>query len=482
MSTTDNIYIRNKNDEFLSGIQKVVDIVESSYGPAGANVIVEDLLYPKHIVTNDGKSMVDKIKLASLIENIGANFIKEAGDKADKDSGDGRKTTMILINSILQNANTAKGTPMEIKRSLEECLPLIISNLDAQTKEIFTSEVAPIASVAAEDPKIGQILQEIYEKIGKEGIIELDISNTFETHYEIKEGVRLRNAGYISPYMANSGKDAIYKKPKILITKQKISTLNDIDPLFKVLSDDDIHELVIYCDDIDINVLNALAFTHKSSIFKTLIIKAPTLWKDWFFEDFAKITGATIIDPVAGLTLKDAKPEHLGTCAKLITNKEETLVIGIKDVSDHIADLLAENTDESKLRASWLQTKAAILRLAANSESELSYITKKARDGRNAASLALKGGVVKGAGRALMDCVSVLPKTIGGEILFKALLKPYDVILKSGAEIADDVLDPALVVKNAITNAISIAGIAVTVKTIITLPEQSKESKHDQAF
>lgn len=489
MTNTDNIYKREPSvyaDRFLSGMRKGMELIEHSYGPAGSTVIVQSDLYPYHRVTNDGKEMLESVKLVDPIENVGLNFIKEAGDKADKDSGDGRKTTMILTESILQAASKRKERPLEIKKSLDECLPIILKHLDENTKEILPGEVGAIATIASENPQIGEILQEIYQKIGKEGIVELDVSNTFETTYEVKEGFRIRNAGFIAPYMANEGKSATYKKPKILITKQKIATLNDLNPLFELLELKDLHEIVIYCDEIDPNVLNALAFTHKRSIFKTLVIKSPILWKDWFYEDFAKITGATVVEPANGLTLATTKFEHLGSCEKITSTKEETTVIGTKDVSSYIANLLADNTEESKLRASWLQTKAAILKLGASSESELSYISKKARDGRNAAAQALRGGVVLGAGLSLMNARDLLPNTIGGEILKDALSKPTEAILRNmgipSFTESSSVEDPALVVKNAITNAISISGTALTAKYVITLPAKEEVTKKHEDF
>lgn len=484
----DNIF-REKKDikRLLIGIDKATTVIGMSYGPSGSNVLLGEDLYPFHSVTNDGKSIVDKIKLEDPIEQMGVDIMKELGDKAEKDSGDGRKTTMILANAIIRESQGLVDNPMDVKRSLDECLPVIIKSIDDQKKEITPDEVGAVATIAAENETIGKLLQEVYQKIGKEGIIELDVSNTFETIYEIKEGVRIRNAGFISPYMATEENKAIYKKPKILITKTKISTLQDINPLFQKLSESGTSEVVIYCDEIAPEVLNALAFTHSKGIFKTLIIKAPTLWKDWFYEDFALITGATIVEASSGVSYQNVGLEHLGTCEKIITTKEETTVIGIKDVSAHIKKLEEEGTNESKLRASWLNTKAAVLKLGSNSESELSYISKKARDGRNAASLALKDGVVQGGGISLVKAAVFLPETIGGSILKEALRYPTRIIIHNttgeapyvndSVDIEEHIMDPAIVVKNAITNAISVAGTILTAKAIVILPKVEHDDK-----
>lgn len=509
---SDNIYyiknakpsfFKKEQDKFLAGIEKTCEVISCAYGAAGGNSIVENALYPYHEVTNDGKIMMDAVQLSDRFERIGSNFMKEAADKADKDSGDGRKTTTLLTRAIIREAKKETELPMVIKRSLQECLPIILDSIDSEKKSITPDEVKSVAYIASENEKIASLLQEIYQKIGKDGIVELDNSNTFESFYEIKEGIRFRNAGFLSPYMANDKDRAVYKKPDILVTKQKIGTINDLNPLFSKLTANGINECVIYCDSIDPSVIDALAFTHSKGIFKTLIIKAPTLWKDWFFEDFAKATGATLIDPSAGVTLKDVEIKHLGSCEKLITSKEDTTLIGFKDISEHVKKLEEENTQESKLRASWLNGNAAILKLGANSESELSLLSKKAKDGRNASFLALKDGVVVGGGISLINAIDKLPNTVGGRILKKALLVPTEQIVKNFGIDADvnvradfggvhgfdalngrivnmwdaKIIDPAIVVKNAVSNAISIASSALTARTVIALnPKPNEDS------
>lgn len=477
----DNIQ-SNTVDKLITGINKVCDIIRPTFGPQGSNVVVENVLYPYHTIVNDGKIIVDAIKLVDPIENIGANILREVSDKAENESGDGRKTTMILAQAILnEGTKNKRDSYIDLKKSLDECLPIIYKAIDEQTEQITIDKVGQIATIASESKEIGNIIQDIYTQIGKDGIIELDNSNTFETTYEIKEGVRLRNASFISPYMQTEQGKAVYKKPHILITRQKIATLNDIDPIFQQLANKGVHEIVILCDEIDVTVLSALALTHMKGVFKTLIIQAPKLFKDWIYEDFAKITGATIVEPASGVTLKTVQLSHLGTCDKLISTKDETTVMGIKDITDHIKDLEEQSKTEPQLktRISWLNTKAAILKLGANSESELSYISKKTKDGRSAAFLALQGGVVSGAGTSFIKAAESLPNTTGGEILKKALNAPFGQIVDNGF-VADldnefgvpsEIKDPTIVVKNAIKNAISVAGTVLTANAIITLKD-----------
>lgn len=489
-------------EKLVSGIAKTTAVIKGTYGAAGGNVIVEELGYPYYRITNDGKLSVEKIKLIDPVENIGANIIKEAGDKADRDSGDGRKTTMLLTEAIFTESRKWNALPMDISKSLKDCIPIIFKSIDAQKKEITVDDVKSVATISSENEEIGAMLQEIYQKIGKDGIVEIDHSNLPETFYEIIEGVRLRNAVPFGDYSNTESGKAVYKNPKILISKEKITDTNQIEPIFLALKSEGINELVIYCEDIDIPIASQLAYTHMTGKFKTLIIKSPTLWKDWLFEDFAKITGATPIDPKEGKTFKNVLLSDLGTCEKIIATKEETRVLGIKDISSHVKHLLDKNNDEGRLRASWLQTKVAVLKVGANSESELSYISKKAKDACNASYLALKDGIVAGGGVTLLNISRNLPDTVGGNILKMALTIPFSQIYHNSTQqyfyeteheqsvfgrednIGYDakcgknvnmfevgIVDPALVIKNAVKNAVSIASTILTATSVILIPK-----------
>lgn len=486
----DNIYSEKKAiTNLISGVRKGFDSIKPSYGSAGSNVIIEEQLYPYHRATNDGKDILDAIKLVDPVEMIGLNAQKEVADKSDKESGDGRKTAAIMFGAILFEGQKAKEHPMEIKRSLDECLPLITESIDAQTTQITPDEVGKIAAIASENPELGAMFQEIYQQIGKDGIIELDNSGLPHSFYDIIEGVRLRRCGFQYPYMANVDKEreAVYRFPKILITKQKLSNMQDLSRIMRGLYEKGTNELVIFCDEIDTTVSQALSYKHfgvqpdgKPDVpFKTLVIKAPTLWKDWLFEDFAKITGATIINPAEGTSLKNFNLAWLGTCDKLIATKDETIVLGTQDITAHLQVLADLGTDEAKIRASRLQTKTAILKLGANSETELAYLKKKALDARNASFLALNGGVVVGGGFALLNAAKSLPNTVGGKILKEALKYPSDIIQENMGEtyteaqlLKQGVLDPSIVVKNSITNALSVAATRLTARLVIIKPKQ----------
>lgn len=491
-------------EKLIRGVDAVADAVKLTLGAAGANAVLEADLMPGHMITNDGVSIAQLVKLEDPVENIGANLIKEVASRSDNEGGDGTTTTTVLLQSILHEGLEVEASPMDIKRSLDECLPLIHASLDKQKKDITPDEVGQVATVSGENEELGATLQEIYQQIGKDGIVELDNSNLPETFYEITEGVRLLNAGFFGSYSLTEPGKAVFKKPLILISKEKISSVEDIEPLLAGLQSQGRNELVIFADDIDMGVASKLAYTHVTGGFKTLLIKAPTLWKDLITEDFARVTGATVVNAANGITFKTLRMEHLGTCDKLITSKDETRVIGIKDISEHIAALEAVKkttgpaSEEAKLRLTWLQTKVAVLKLGAHTESELSYKRLKAEDARNAAYLALQDGVVAGGGVALLEASLDLPDTIGGRILSVALKAPLkQIVLNAGEdpkaltllvgegfnaktrEVVNmwdaGILDPAKVVKNAVKNAISVAGTVLTASVVITLPKQEAQ-------
>lgn len=438
-----NLYTGTEaREKLIRGVDAVADAVKLTLGAAGSNAILQAEVQPFHRITNDGVSIAQSIILADPVENMGANIIKEIASRSDKESGDGTTTATVLAQAILHEGLKSTASPMEIKRSLDECLPLILNGIDDQKKEISVEEVGQVAAISGESEELGTLIQEIYQEIGKEGIIELDNSNLPTTHYELTEGVRLRFAGYLGAYSCTEQGKAVYKNPKILISKEKITSVDQLVDIFKMADKADIHEMVIYCDEIDMAVASRLALTHLQGGFKTLIIQAPTLWKDWLYEDFALLTGATVIDFSNGKTFKNFRMEDFGTCDKIISTKDETRVLGTKDVSEHIAQLEEKGKldDQQKVRASWLQTKVAIIKLGANSDSELSYKRLKTIDAISASKLALEDGIVAGGGVALCNLVDKMPDTVGGRILREALKSPMKQIITNAGCNAEEIM------------------------------------------
>lgn len=486
------------------GIRKATSIVEKTMGPKGSNVMLESKLYPFHVITNDGASIIKEIKLEDPIEQLGLSHLQEAADRSNNNSGDGSTTTAVLLNAILEEGIKSGASSMDIKYSLDECLPIIEKSIYDQTKQITVEDIPAVARIAGEDEELAQTLGAIYEQIGPAGIIHLEGSDTQNTDVRYIRGVRFVDTGYLSSYMATDGKKAQYEKPAILVTKNKINHVAEIDPILQAIIAKGVKTLVIFTDNMESDVarvLIELQRTDKRRI-NILIIKAPTLWKTYVFEDFAKVTGATIIEDASGTSLGTKfNLAWLGTCDTLIVDKEETTVIGIQDISEHLRDLEADGSPDAKLRLSWLTTKTAILKLGAKSETELSYRRLKAEDAIHSSRLALKHGIVPGGGVCLRNCIQYLPSTIGGSILREALLMPYYRIWQNagspengqrvlrGATGIDaktgevvnmfdaGIIDSSAIVLGAVRNALGIASTLLTTSSVITLPPAPPEPK-----
>lgn len=504
---SDNIH-ENALPKLAAGISKATAIVAQTMGPKGRNVDIQSKLYPYHQITNDGATILKSIELADPIESIGLSYLKEAADRSNNNSGDGSTTTTVLLNAILEEGMKTGNSTLEIKESLDECLPLIEQSIHEQTRQITVDDIPAVARIAGEDEELATTLGEIYKTIGKDGIIHLEGSGTYNTSFYLIEGVRFVDTGYLSPYMVydeqaekegRKATKAIYHKPKVLVTKNKISNIKDIDPLLQVLIAQGEKNLVIFTDDMDSNVARALIELQKEPkrSINILIIKAPILWKGYVFEDFAACTGATIIEDATGTSLGTKfRLEWLGTCETLICEKEETTLIGIQDISFHVKQLEEEGSNDSKLRLSWLTTKTAILKLGAKSETELSYRRLKAEDAIFSSKLALKYGIVPGGGVTLANATIDMPDTLGGNILRVALFHPMLQVIKNAGihdldireirgyigvnaktgELVDmfeaGIVDAASIVLGAVRNSLGIASTLLTTSSVITLPPE----------
>lgn len=504
----DNLYTGAEAQKKLQvGIEKVANAVGITMGTGGSNAILEAIENPGHIMTNDGYSIANAIKLSDPIEEMGKKILLESINRANKASGDGSSTTCVLTKSIIEAGQEAKEkhSPMDIKRSIDDYVSLIEKELESQSKVIEPKEVGKVATISAEDEEIGNRIQEIYEKIGKSGLIYWDISKTTEDSYTIGTGITVEGAKLVSPYMADiaesgqSMSQASVKNANILITKQKLSNAAEFNAIAESLHNDDIHDLVVFCDDFDPLILPALVQTRIKQSFRFVLIKMPVLWRDWWYEDIAKATGATVIDPANGLRLKDAKREHLGVVDQLIASQEDTYLDGIKDVSNYVKSLEELDDDDSKLRASRLNTKTARYFVGAQSDSALSYRRLKVEDAISAAYQALNGGIVAGGGVALRNVANSLPSdSIGGQILKKSLVSiEKQIASNSGYEIytgneqncglnsktgeyvdmlEKGIVDPKNVVLNACKNAISVASTVLTAPTIVSLPREEHDT------
>lgn len=482
--------IHNATEGMMTGVKLATDLIKPTYGGNGKNVIVESTRYPYHMIVNDAQSIVQSIKIKyDPAQKIGLDFVKELCDKADKVSGDARKTTILLLNAILEEGYKSPLNKLQLKRDLDALIPFIESEIDKQTKQITVDEVYGVAKTASESEETGKLMQEIYQQIGKNGIISIEGSGTYETTYKITNGVRFEMTGMLSPEMVHDEealKDkqketkAVYENPWILVTKKKITTDDDINPLLIDMRNEGRKDLVIFTNDMDSGVASMLVNLHKSKQFNILIIKAPVLFQNYVFEDFAKCVGATIIEDATGLGLGNKIPmSALGTCGRIEVDQEDCVLTGIQDITEHCKELQAKGDDDSNLRLSWLATKSAMLKLGSNSQTDLSYKRLKANDANRSTYLALQYGIVRGGGLCLAQISDVLPATPAGLILANALIAPADQAkMNYGLEIdpymeliTEDIVDASMVIKRAVRNAVGIASTILTSDSIVYIPE-----------
>ncbi len=525
-SKEDNVVIGSTATKaLLSGIKTATDAIRLSYGAKGVNAIIEHEFYPFHMIANDCETILQSIQVTGQYEKVGLDLLKELSSKAHKDSGDGRKTTCIIGEEIIRRGYSSNQLGVDLKNQLDALIPIIEKKIDDQKKTITPEEVSKVAAIAGESIELGEILGDIYKKIGKDGIIIPEGSSTYSTTYTFIEGVRFADTGYLSPFMVHDElavkegrkeSKAIYENPLILVTKRKITHIDDINPLLAAMQKLGKKDLVIFTDDMDSGVASLLVKAHKEHIVNILIIKAPVLWKNYVFEDFAKVTGSTIVEDASGITYKNLQLTHLGSCSKITVDKEETIIVGGANIADHLDDLKSRGGDDSKLRLSWLTTKTCILCLGANNESELSYKRLKCYDAINASRLALRDGIVAGGGITLYAVSKTMPETPAGQIIGHALREPYHQILRNagvdkegitkeppvfdgvmyGYDCRDStghvpiyrdlmkagIVDAAAVVKNAVRNAISLASTVLTGRILVVLPQKTPDQIAHEAL
>lgn len=492
----------------VSGIKKAAQAVGATMGSRGSNAIIQAIENPGFLTTNDGFTILQAIKFADPLEQMGKEILQEAVSRANKQSGDGSSTTTVLTAAIIEEGMKSGYSAIEIKRSLEEELPEVEKAIRAQSVDITVDNVSQVATISAEDEAIGDRIQEIYQKIGKEGLVYWDISKTTEDSYSIGTGITVHDAGFLSPYMCDatetgqSTNQIRLKNPKILITKQKIASAVDFERIGGLLHGKGVTDLVVFADEIEPLVVPDLIKTRMMRGFRIVIVKMPVLWKDQWFEDLILATGAKLIDPAA-YPMKEVKLEDLGTVEDIIITKTDTYLDGVNDMSEHTEALKAQGDDDNANRAARLNTKTARYYVGAPSESALSYRRLKVEDAISAAYQALNGGIVPGAG-VTMAYAYTPSDTIGGQILGESLKAPmrqiltnanipeykgwwwfrksttilgygYDTRTRERVNLIDaGIVNPTNVEINAVRQAVSVAATALSAPTIVTFPSDDK--------
>ncbi len=513
-----------------AGVDKLADTVKVTLGPKGRHVVL-DKGFGAPEICDDGVTIAKEIELKDKIENLGAEIIKEVASKTNDVAGDGTTTAVVLAQAIIAEGlkNVAAGAdPIALGRSMEKGVKVVINNLRKMAKSISKKEeIAQVATIAALDPEIGNLIAEVVSEVGKEGVITVEESKRTGLEKEVVKGLQF-DRGYISPYMITNAErmEAILEEPYILVTDKKISALNEILPLLEKVVQTGKKELVIIAEEVEGDALATLVVNKLRGIFNVLAIKAPGFGdkKKEMLQDIAAVTGAQLISEDLGLKLEKIELKQLGRARKVIAEKEKTTVIEGKgkkeDIEARIKQIKSEikatesDFDKEKLqeRLAKLAGGVAVIKVGAATEIEQKAKQRKTEDALNATRAAIEEGILPGGGVALLRCIPYLEKmtTEEGEektginILKLALERPVRQIAEDsgleGAVVVEElkkhqgnygfnaqtlkyedlilagVVDPTKVVRTALENAASAASMFLTTEAVVAeAPEEKKE-------
>ena len=502
------------------GMNILADAVRVTLGPKGRNVVLEKK-WGAPTITNDGVSIAKEIELEDPYEKIGAELVKEVAKKTDDVAGDGTTTATVLAQAMVREGlrNVAAGAnPMALKRGIEAAVAAVSASLLSQAKEIETKEqIAATASISAADPQIGELIAEAMDKVGKEGVITVEESNTFGLELELTEGMRF-DKGYISGYMVTDTErmETVLDDPYILVVNSKISSIKDLLPLLEKVMQSG-KPLMIIAEDVDGEALSTLVVNKIRGTFKSVAVKAPGFGdrRKAMLGDIAILTGGQVISEEVGLKLDTAELDLLGTARRVVVSKDETTIVEGAGDTDQIAGRVSqiraeiENSDSDydreKLqeRLAKLAGGVAVIKAGAATEVELKERKHRIEDAVRNAKAAVEEGIVAGGGVALLQATDAAwgglklegDEATGANIVKVAAEAPLKQIAKNaGLEpgvvvekvrnlpsgqglnaatgeyvdmIATGIIDPAKVTRSALQNAASIAALFLTTEAVI---------------
>ncbi len=528
------------DEQVRSALKRGVDIVAAAVkvtlGPKGRNVAL-DKSWGGPTITNDGVSIAKEITLADKFENMGASIVKEVATKTNDKAGDGTTTAVVLTQAIIHEGlkRTALGAnAMMVRRGIEAAARDAVEELKKMAREVKgKNDIRQVATISAESEELGKIIADTVEKVGKDGVVTVEESQSFGIESDFVDGMEF-DKGYVSAYMITNAErmEAETKDAAILITDKKISTVKDILPLLEKVAASGKKELVIIADDVDGEALATFVVNKLRGIFSVLAVKAPGYGdrKKEMLTDIAITVGATVITDDLGISLEKAELSMLGRANRVVATKDSTIVVGGKGKKSEIEARVSqlrkqvENTDskfdKEKLeeRIAKLSGGVAVIRVGAATETEMKYLKDKIEDAVNATKAAIAEGIVPGGGAALAKVGEKLGKkidakahdeyTVGYRILVSALSAPLlqiarnagredaavvlQEVVKKGpafgfnasAESDDEsivdmyeagILDPVKVTRSCVENAASAAAVLLTTEAAVAdIPEEKK--------
>ena len=510
------------------GVDKLADAVKVTLGPKGRNVVL-DKGFGAPTITNDGVTIAKEIELEDKFENVGAQVVQEVASKTNDVAGDGTTTATLLAQSMVAEGfkNVAAGAnPIVIKRGIEKGVKAVIEELRKISKPVKTNEeIAQVGTISSQDPEVGKLIAEVMEKVGNDGVVTVEESQTFGLTKDVVEGMQF-DKGYVSPYLITNAErmEAEYKEAHILITDKKVSALSEILPLLEKLAQSGTKELVIIADEVEGEALATFIVNKLRGTFNVLAVKAPGFGdrRKEMLQDIAVLTGGKVISEDVGLKLENATPDMLGQARRVVATKENTTIVegkgDQKEIDDRIAQIKKElkdstsDFDKEKLqeRLGKLAGGVAVIKVGAATETELKEKKHRIEDALHATRAAVEEGIVAGGGVALIRTMPVLEslnvegdEKIGISILRRALEEPVRRIAinagKEGSVIVEEVkkekgshgynadldkfedlvaagiVDPTKVTRSALQNAASAAAMLLTTEAVVTdLPEKKE--------
>lgn len=508
------------------GVDQLANAVKVTLGPKGRNVIL-DRGFGTPTVTKDGVTVAKEIELENKFENLGAELVKEVASKTNDVAGDGTTTATVLAQSLIAEGlrNVTAGTnPQALRRGIEKGVAAVVEEIKNKiATPIKGEEIEKVASISANDPEIGTMIAKAMEKVGNNGVITVEESQSFGIDVEVVEGMQF-DKGYVSHYMVTNPErmESEYHDAYILITDKKISSIQDILPVLEKVATTGKKELVIIAEDVDGEALATLVVNKLRGVFHTLAVKAPGFGdrRKAMLQDIAILTGGKVVSEEIGLKLESVDLHDLGQARKIVSDKEHTTIVeghGEKSViEDRVKQLRVElNNTSSDFEKEKLQERiaklsggVAVIKVGAATETEMKEKKHRIEDAVSATKAAVEEGIVPGGGVALLRAAGVLNSTsvdgderVGLDILRRALEEPLRMIAqnagKDGSVVAEKVrdgsgsfgynaqtnvyedlvkagvIDPAKVTRSALQNAASIAIMVITTEAAVTeLPKK----------
>ena len=513
-------FSEDAREALLKGVDILANTVKVTLGPKGRNVVL-DKTYGSPQITNDGVTIAREIELEDRFENMGAQLVMEVASKTNDVAGDGTTTATVLTQAIAREGMknvTSGANPVGIRRGIEKATKVAVEALKEMSVPVSSKEsIAQVAAVSSGDEAIGELIAEAMEKVGKDGVITIEESQSMETELSVVEGMQF-DRGYLSQYMVtdNEKMEAVLENPLILITDRKITNIQDVLPLLENVMQAG-RPLLIIAEDIEGEALPTLVLNKLRGTLNVVAVKAPGFGdrRKAMLEDIAVLTNATVVSEELGFELKDASVEHLGNAGKVTVTKDNTTIVegagDSKAIADRVAIIRAQaeettsSFDREKLqeRLAKLSGGVAVVKVGAATETEQKERKLRIEDALNATRAAVEEGIVSGGGTALVQVQAAVAETetstddeaTGVRIVTRALEEPLRQIAmnagKEGAVVVNEVkraeegigynaltdvfenmieagiVDPTKVTRSALQNAASVAALLLTTEAVV---------------